>query len=384
MAEERGGDPQMTVRVSGFHARSTQLNGANEWTMRNGFSLAKHYGDPRDEAIAARFSAVMSDISWRWRVVLEGAQSPQCLSRIVTRDARALEVGRAFKALWLNDAGAVRGAGAIARLGPDSFLLASTVEDREWIGAAARLFGVQMIEQIESHSGLAIVGPYAAGVIRTAGLDSEREVLSIATLAWNGIEINLSRLGEHGGFEIWCRSADAPTVWDRIARAGQAFSIVPAGVEAFDILDMEAGLPRPGRDYCVSQDGFGAEPRPGELGLSDFIDTGHTEFNGHAALVSATGREKRSLVGVSIDGGIVVPFAALARDGRPVGHTLSSAYSPSLRRALAFAIIEAEHAGPGTALTVTIAERPPAFGSRTVAAHVTNLPFFGRPGQMGA
>ena len=50
-------------------------------------------------------------------------------------------------------------------------------------------------------------------------------------------------------------------------RAGAAYGIVPAGVAAMDVLDLEAGVPRPELDYKPARAASDAEPMPAALGL---------------------------------------------------------------------------------------------------------------------
>src|SRR5580765_7150707 len=114
----------MSVRATAFHVRAGEANRSNTWIRRNGFTLAREYSGAHEEALAARFGVVLSDISWRWRVFLDGARTAEFLSRLTTRDASVLAPGTAHKVLWLTDGGALRGAGIIARFGRESFLIA--------------------------------------------------------------------------------------------------------------------------------------------------------------------------------------------------------------------------------------------------------------------
>jgi len=148
-----------------------------------------------------------------------------------------------------------------------------------------------------------------------------------------------------------------------------------------DTLDIEAGVARPWRDFVPARDASSACPTPDELGLQSLIDEGHQAFNGRRSW-SAHKQKKtsqRMLAGVAVDGVRPVPFAPLVKDGRKVGRTLSSRYSPSLRRAIALAELEAAYAEPGT--TMTVAE--PGTLARTdlacLAARVAILPFLPGP-----
>ncbi len=365
-----------TVRVTPFHVRAADCNRDNRWTQRNRFTLAAAYDDAGAEAAAARIAVVMADISWRWRVMLEGARARELVQRLFTRDVAAPQPGEALKALWLADGGGVRGAGVVARYGRQSFQLAAAAEDAEWIGAAAALYGVAMRDVTEEECGLALIGPYAGKLVTALGLDPLLEPLAFRKVFWRGLDLTVSRFGEHGGYEIWCGRDDALLLWDRVLRAGGDFAIRPAGLDAQDILDIEAGVPRPGRDYEGAREASAAEPLAGELRLGKLIDPGHAGFNGAVAATGAAPR--RQLVGLLLDTPTPAPFAPVLSNGRAVGRTLSSCHSPALDRAIALAQLDEAFAAPGTPLTVAVP------GSRTLlpsvtAARVADLPFLPPP-----
>jgi aminomethyltransferase len=171
-----------------------------------------------------------------------------------------------------------------------------------------------------------------------AGLDAELELLHFRKLLWRDLDVTLSRFGEHGGYEIWCKADDASLVWNRIVKAGEPFACIPAGAEAMDILDLEAGVLRPGRDYEAARDGFAAQPTPSDLGLLSLIDDEHTLFNGRSALLAAKGTKTR--VGVQMDGDAPAPRTPLLRNGHRVGETMNARYSPALQCAIALAVID--------------------------------------------
>ncbi|HEY5338053.1 MAG TPA: glycine cleavage T C-terminal barrel domain-containing protein [Rhizomicrobium sp.] len=366
-------------RATPFHGRAAARNRFNRWAGRGGFTLAEDYGDAQEEALAARTGAVITDISWRWRVFVEGAKAGPFLNRLVTRDANALMPGQALKALWLNDGGAVRGAAVVARFASDKFLLASAATDAAWLSMAASPFDVTLRDVTEQEGGIALIGPYADQILRAAGLDADVAPLEFRKVFWRGLDVTISRWGEQGGYEIWVAANDCFFLWDRLLKAGAQFGIQPAGLAAADILDIEAGVPRPERDYSAARDGFISEPTPNSLGLESLIDEHHTSFNGRAGWLANRTKSKAVLVGVEFDSETPASFTALIQNGRPVGHTLTSVRSPTLRRAIALAQIERPAAvlGANFALTLPISLESPAY--RTVSARVAVLPFFESP-----
>lgn len=338
-----------SIRATPFHGRAAASNAMNLWQPRAGWTLAERYGDANEEALAARLTCAMADITWRSRVMIEGARAQELLARLVTRDPAALEPGTSFKALWLSDRGGVRGAGLLARHGRETFQLVSAASDLDWIVRGAALFDVRVREVLDEEGMLAIVGPYAAKVLEAAGLDPALEPLAFRKLFWRGLDVTLSRFGEHGGYEVTTKADDAPLVWDRIAKAGRAYALKPAGLAAMDILDVEAGVPRPVRDYTPASGGFDAAPTPFELGLESLVDESHAIFNGRAACRAAPRTKTR--VGIEFDGDAPMPHAPLMRGGVEAGRTLHSLYSPALRRAIALAFVDNAAAAPGTVLT---------------------------------
>jgi len=353
------------LRATPFHARAAEANALNAWENRGGFTLVSSYGDAHGEALAARFGAVLADISWRPRTVIAGARVDEFVSRLFTRDASRLSPGAALQALWLNDAGGVRGAGTVVRMGRDSFLLVSPLEDLDWIVAAAALFGVAVHDVTADDGVLALVGPASARVLRAAGLDPNLDFLSLRKYFWRGLDVTLSRLGDHGGYELWCKPDDALIIWDRIVAAGHPFALCPAGQSALDILDLEGGIPSPGRDYAPAREGFASEPSPQSLGLSGLVDREHI-FNGRAGYLAAG--PDRVLAGILLDSETPAPDKELMRHGRSAGRTLGSLYSPALRRAVALGVLAADAVAPKTELTLD--SRP---------CHTAALPFLPVP-----
>src|SRR5436190_534524 len=86
---DRPGDA-MSIKATAFHARVADANRSNSWVARNGFTLVREYSGAHEEALAARLGTVLADISWRWRIILEGARAAEFLSRLTTRDAGVL------------------------------------------------------------------------------------------------------------------------------------------------------------------------------------------------------------------------------------------------------------------------------------------------------
>lgn len=326
----------MNLCVTPFHARAAAANRTNVWETRNGFTLAADYGDVWEEALAARFAAVMVDLSWQPRARIGGPNAAAFVSRLFTRDVSMLMPGTAADTLWLNDAGGVRGLATVLRHGEETFETFSTTADIAWFATAAPLFGASAVDCTAEHGVLAVIGPMSAKILASAGLDPTLAPMSFRRGYWRGLDVTVARLGL--GYALWCAAEDGPILWDRLAAAGKAFALRPAGQRAFDILALESGMVR---DFAPAGDDI--TPTPHDLGLADLVETGHP-FNGRAPFKRAVAG--RRLAGVLFDGEAPQPNGVM-----PGGRALGSLYSPALRRAIALAVVE-EGIADGAAVSV--------------------------------
>jgi aminomethyltransferase len=116
--------------------------------------------------------------------------------------------------------------------------------------------------------------------------------------AFEGIPIMVSRTGYTGelGYEIWCHPKDGAAVWDEVMSAGADLGITPLGLDALDILRIEAGLIFAGTEFCDQTDPF-------EAGIGFSVALGHDEdFIGRAALEQRKAAPQRTLVGLELFG----------------------------------------------------------------------------------
>jgi aminomethyltransferase len=325
----------MNLDATPFHARAVEANRLNAWENRGTFTLATHYGSVEEEAIAARFGAVLADVSWHWRVELSGEEAAALVSRLFSRDASALGMGAAMDVLWLNDAGAVRGQGTVVRLDRTRFRLVSAAEDFDWIAGAARLYGVGVEDRTRSEGALALIGPAASKILGAAGFPSGLSALSFRTANWRGLPVSLARLGL--GFVVGCQADDALVVWDRLMAAGRAYALIPAGQAALDMVETESGMVRPLRDYTPACEGFAAMPSPQSLGLTALVDRAHL-FNGRAGVLAAG--PDTNLTGVVFDGEAARPGTALMKGTATVGRLLVARYCPAMKQDIGFAVLQ--------------------------------------------
>ncbi|NIU12088.1 MAG: aminomethyl transferase family protein, partial [Phycisphaerae bacterium] len=156
---------------------------------------------------------------------------------------------------------------------------------------------------------IAVQGPLSREILRQAVWTPPAQP-SIEELGWfrftigrigdfNGASVIVSRTGYTGelGFEVWCHPNDALTVWDAVWEAGQPQGLTPLGLEALDMLRIEAGLVFAGYEFCDQTDPFEAG-----IGFCVPLKTKEDAFVGKEALQKRKANPQRVLVGLELTG----------------------------------------------------------------------------------
>lgn len=334
-------DPRPTALFAAA-AASAQ---ANAWTSVNGWSVARAYTNAAEEYRAAQSKVAIADIGAVIRYTARGRDAAVFLGRATSAPAEALETGESARGLILDDDGFVVDVVDAARIAPDLYVLAATKRHARRFQLAQRGLDA-VVEEISGHiAALALIGPGARDAAALAGLDAT-DGARAAQARVRGVEISARpiSIGAVAGVEVIFPYEEALTVWERLRRAAHP---KPVGLDALEILRIESGLPRPGVDFAPA-DGARAEDRrrPDALGLPHLAPQNRAWFNGRRALKRAPPPE-RALVTLAIDADAADRGAIVSEAGRDVGRLVSTAFSPRLRRAVAFADVAASAVGAG-------------------------------------
>jgi aminomethyltransferase len=344
------------LSASPIHVRTAERNIYNAWVARGRFSLPRHFGNSEREAVAPHFSAVLADLSSFRRLRVHGPGAERLLGASCKCDLTTLKPGESSEVFWVNDGGGVRGNGIVARFGEENFVLQSTDTDSAWFGDVAHRFDAKVRSEDLEKTSLFLAGPRAAAILQSAQLGA---ALSLGAdnhqiYDYNGISVTISRRSKLGGFELSCSADNGVILFDRLMEAGRPHQISLIGQEALEILCLEAGILLAGLDYTPARDIGSRFPSASSLGFAP--------AKGDAA----------ALVGLEWDGLKEASFSALYRDGRKVGETLRSVYSPALQRVIALASVQADYAKRGTSLSVRAPVQDP---NQVVSATIVELPF---------
>jgi aminomethyltransferase len=309
------------------------------------------------------------------------------LNRLVTRDIAKLKPDRVAYCVWCNDAGHLIDDGTVFRLGPDDYRLCTAERQIDWLLDSAIGFEVQISEVTEQIAALAVQGPTSCAVLKALGLQGIERLkpFDIGYFSLGPHPLTVSRTGFTGdlGYELWMEPDAAEVVWDALMAAGRTRGIRAIGSQALNVARIEAGFLLPNVDFVSAEHTIrtGRDRSPLELGLDWLVDLNKGHFTGRRALLAEKIRGSgRRLVGLDIAGNKPAHNSLLYTDDsgrREIGSVTSATWSPTCKRNIALAIVEAPHFQIGSTIWAEIyLNRELVWERRMSRALIVERPFF--------
>jgi aminomethyltransferase len=340
-----------------FHARARALSQLDSFIPWNGYTTVDVFSTVEHEYFAIRNACALYDLSPMAKYRITGVDAPRFLNRLVTRDLAKLKPNRVAYAVWCDDAGHLIDDGTVFRVGDSEYRLCAQERQLDWLLDSSIGFDVRIEDVTEAITGLALQGPTSFAVLRTLGLAGVERLkpFDIGYFQLDDIELMVSRTGFTGdlGYELWLDPQLAEPLWDRLMVAGHSRGIKPLGSRALNIARIEAGFLLPNVEFISAERTLrvGRDRSPFELGLDWLVDFDKGHFTGRRALLAErrTGPVRR-LVGLDIDGNKPAHNALLYKDRsgrREVGWVTSATWSPTAKRNIALALLDAAYSSLG-------------------------------------
>lgn len=355
-------DPILT-RESEFHSRTSALTGSFI-DYRNWWLPLRYDGyGATEEYLGCRERVAVMDLTALRKFEIIGPDAEALLQYCLTRDVRRLAVGQVVYSAMCHAHGGMLDDGTLLRLGPDNFRwICGEDYAGVWLREQAQKLGMKVwvksaSEQIHN---LAVQGPLSRELLKQMVWTPPTQP-SLETLGWfrflvgrldgfDGCPLMISRTGYTGelGFEVWCQPEDAERVWDRIWQLGQPLGLVPLGLEALDLLRIEAGLIFAGYEFSDQTDPFEAG-----IGFSVPLKSKTDDFIGRDALLRRSAHPSHKLVGLHLSGNETARHGDPVYQGRAqVGVITSACRSPLLASNIALCRVDVSCAEPGTELEI--------------------------------
>lgn len=293
------------------------------------------------------------DRSKRGKLIVSGAEAAEYLQGQLTSDVEALPPGEGQYAALLDRKGHMQADMRVLRISAEEIWIDT---EPEGIEAARRHLEMHKIgrevaiaDLTAERAILSLIGPRSVEIASTAALPEDS--FAETSIAGTGC----LAVGTAGGIDLIAKSVEVERLREALVEAGA----VPVGVEAAEVLRVEAGTPRFGAEMS-------AETMPAEAGIVEravSFTKGCYIGQEPVARLHYKGRPNRHLRGLELSAP-ATPGESLRLGEKEVGRIGSACVSPA-RGPIALAIVRRE-AEPGAELAV---------GEDGVTARVVDLPF---------
>jgi aminomethyltransferase len=371
-------EPKLT-KDTGFRPRTGNVTG--RFTEYNGYWLPTGYDNlgAIAEYWACREGAAMMDLSplRKWEIL--GPDAEELLQATVTRDIRRLSDGQVVYTAMCNDTGGMIDDATVFRIHATNFrFVGGSAYDGVWLREQADRLGLRVWvkESTDELHNVAVQGPNSRDLLRELIWTAPTQT-PFAELKWfrfsvarlggpQGLPLVVSRTGYSGelGYELFCHPKDAPALWDAVMGTG---GVTPLGLEALDMLRIEAGLIFAGYEFDDQVDPF-------EAGIGFTVPAAkEDDFVGKEALTERRAHPQRTLVGLELEGNEPGAHGDCVHVGRQqVGVVTSGTRSPVLKKNVALCRMNVRYAEPGTEVEVGKLDGH----QKRIPATVVRIPFY--------
>jgi len=322
-----------------------------------GWALPVEYSGIIAEHEAVRNASGLFDVSHMGEVTVIGEDAERYIQEIITNDISILNNYQiAYSAMCYPDGGVVDDL-LVYKFNNKKYLLvvnaSNTEKDFEWF--KDHVFGDVTVENVSAdYAQLALQGPKAEMILQklTSKNLNEIEFYNFAENVMIGdINTLVSRTGYTGedGFEIYLSSEDGAKLWDLLLAKGKGDGLIPTGLGSRDTLRFEACLPLYGQE-------INKDVTPLEAGLGFFVKLSKDSFIGKDSLVKqkSEGLKRKIAAFEMIDRGIPRSHYEVFADNKKIGYVTTGSFSPTLKKNIGLALIEADYAKEGTEIEIVI------------------------------
>jgi aminomethyltransferase len=321
-----------------------------------GWLWVEGFGDVRKEYAAVRDDVAVWDVSPLNKWDFRGPDALRAAQHLFSNDAMSLEVGQARYGAFLDADGLMVDDGTVFNTAREDhcWVMTNGMDHRDYFGELLAGFDVEFEWVAPSMPHLGVIGPRAREVVQKL---TDADVGSLAYFRFlpepvrvGGVEVYLSRTGFGGelGYELFLTDPSAAAeLWNAVVGAG----VTPFGVEAIEVLRIEAGLIVTDYDYEAHQ----RTPYDFNLDRLVALDAG-VSFVGLDRLRAIAADPPNRLVTLKVEGDVLPDYGAtVTRDGEEIGVLTSPTDSPRFGK-IGLAVLRSGHTAPGTAVQVALAD----------------------------
>ena len=317
-----------------------------------GWELPVAYGAVLEEYTAAREGAALHDSSYSGRIRATGVDALDLLNRLSTNEVESLRPGQGAPTVLTSDRGRILDLLTVLNLGDHLLLLTSpqaTEKVIDWIDKYTIVEDVFLEDVTGDTAMISVIGKDATAVLGDlVGLELEffgPYQSALVTVAGGEGCVVRRDLVSMPRYELVVGREHAEPVWKAAVSAGA----VPMGMEAYEVLRVEAGAPSYGEE-------LGEAYNPLETGLWGSISFSKGCYIGQEVIARLDTYKKvqKHLVSLRFSPDVRAEVGlGLAVDGRQVGQVTSMVKVPTTGELVGLGYVRREAAETGTTLSLS-------------------------------
>ena len=336
-----------------------------------GYEMPIQYTSILEEHEAVRTRAGIFDVSHMGEFIVKGANARKYISSLIPTSTTKFDKGKGVYSCFCNESGTVIDDLFIFMIDESNYYLvvnAGTMEkDFAWMKSHL-VDGVDLINISDNTAKIDVQGPESKNILKEIFSSQELDNLPRFYFYYdrfNGSDVIVSNTGYTGeaGFELFIDKESAVVLWDTILAKGEKYGIKPAGLGARDTLRLEA---------CYSLYGheINEEINPVESGLSWLISS-DSDYIGKKVLteLKENGASRKQICIEMIEKGIPRENYDVRAGDEVIGKLTSGAYSPTLKKGIALALVAKDKINIGDSVEIIIRNKP-------VSGIVVRRPFY--------
>ena len=317
----------------------SHLNAGAQVVRCDGWEVPLHYGDPENECLRLHQRAGVIDLTPVGRIRVRGDGGLGLLDRLCSADVARQEDNTAMRSLLLNESGGVIDLVTVLRL--DDWWVVNCSPPRrqavlEHLQAHAEDGEAKVDDQTFKTCTLAVIGPMGAEILDRF-LPEKVSSLQAGDVRTGSMLIARYIAARTGPTDLWSLEVTLPNMlagqaWKYVTAKAGDNALTPAGINAAEVLRIEACLPRWSNEFDENID-------PISAGLSRHICFDKDFLGARAvAAMRETGGPTRRIAWAIEQAGGAAPSAEiapgdrlLAPGGEEIGKVTSAARSPVTR-----------------------------------------------------
>ena len=334
-----------------FHERTYEACYNNDWYRWAGYKIAREYSNTELEYTAMRNTAGVLDITPMHKYDIKGTDAIKFVDKLVTRNVTEINSGQVMYIIWCNEDGNVIDDGTVFCFNSNHLRIFCAERNLNWFSDTAIGFNVEVEDVSDTTAALAFQGPLSCKILNLLNVKDIENLkpFYFDNFDLNGCKVTISRTGFSGdlGYEIWCKNEDAINVWDSLFTFNRDYKVLPAGMNALEMVRVEAGFIQPNADFMSAEQALRPNRmrNPYELGMGWLVDLNKNYFTGKKNLINLKKKTlTKKLVGLDIQGDKPAIGSVLYdKNKKEIGIVTAGMWSPSLKSNIAFGYVDKDH-----------------------------------------